>query len=58
MQVCQRRVTAIAVERVLGRPLDQDQNLSRRNVADDALPEFSKGDDLSAMRRDCLRRAA
>src|SRR5258705_7005348 len=50
MQVRELRVIAVAVERFLGIPFDQDQYLPRRNLARSRLAEAAERHDAAAVR--------
>jgi hypothetical protein len=49
MQISKSRVVAIAIERFLRGPLDQDQNLAGLDIAAQALAEPAEGDDSAAV---------
>ena len=58
MQVGDLWVVAVAVERRLGLPFDEDHYLARLDFARGRLAEFSERDDAPAVRLHFLRRAA
>ena len=56
VQVGELRVVAVAVERLLRFPLDEDQHLARRQVPHRCLAELAQGDHAPAVRSHFPRR--
>lgn len=57
MQVGQQRVIAVRVEGLPGLPLDEDEYLPGRDVADQRFVELAERDDASTVSLNCCRRA-